>query len=153
MPLPEEVRIGEARHVSSWGNPDGDNPDRNVCHVSSVNVCHASSGGGVPTIANALETNEKLIKVENDADVEASQLAGYEKSLVSRLVLKPGRISSFANSIRVLANMEEPIDHVLKRTKVADGLILEKMPCPLGVLLIVFFFLSLNQMLWCRWLH
>ena len=50
MPLPEEVRIGEARHVSSWGNPDGDNPGRNVCHVSSVNVCHTSSGGGVPTM-------------------------------------------------------------------------------------------------------
>ena len=50
VPLPEEVRIGEARHVSSWGNPDGDNPNRNVCHVSSENVRHASSGGGVPTI-------------------------------------------------------------------------------------------------------
>ncbi|RVW49322.1 Delta-1-pyrroline-5-carboxylate synthase [Vitis vinifera] len=34
--------------------------------------------------------------------------------------------------------MEEPIGHVLKRTEVADGLILEKMSCPLGVLLIVF---------------
>ena len=145
MPLPEEVRIGEACHVSSWGNPDRDNLDRNVCHVSSINVCHVSSGGGVPTIANVLETNEELIKVENDADVEAAQLVGYEKSLVSRLVLKPGRISSFANSIRVLANMEEPIDHVLKRTKVADGLILEKMPCPLGVLLIVFFFFFESQ--------
>ena len=50
MPLPEEVRIGEARHVSSWGNLDGDNSDRNVCHVSSINVCHASSGGWVPTM-------------------------------------------------------------------------------------------------------
>lgn len=36
------VRIGEARHVSSWGNPDGTDPDRTVCHVSS--------GGGVPTV-------------------------------------------------------------------------------------------------------
>ncbi|KAL6323613.1 hypothetical protein AAG906_039206 [Vitis piasezkii] len=85
-------------------------------------------------IANALETNEELIKVENDADVKVAQLARYEKSLVSRLVLKPGKISSLANSICVLANMEEPIDHVLKRTKVADGLILEKMPCPLDAL-------------------
>ena len=49
-PLPEEVRIGEARHVSSWGNPDGDNPDKNVCHVSLGNVRHASSGEGVPTM-------------------------------------------------------------------------------------------------------
>ena len=50
MLLPEGVRIGEARHVSPWGNPDGANPDRNVCHMSSGNVRHASLGGGVPTM-------------------------------------------------------------------------------------------------------
>ena len=50
MLLPEEVRIGEVRHVYSWGNPDGGNPDENTCHVSSGNVCHVASGGGVPTI-------------------------------------------------------------------------------------------------------
>ena len=47
--LPEEVRIGEARHAYSWGNPDGGNPDENTCHVSLGNVCHVASGGGVPT--------------------------------------------------------------------------------------------------------
>ena len=50
VPLLEGVRIGEARHVYSWGNPDRGNPDENACHVSSGNVCHVSSGGGVPTI-------------------------------------------------------------------------------------------------------
>nr|CAN62704.1 hypothetical protein VITISV_005099 [Vitis vinifera] len=48
--LPEEVRIGEARHVYSWGNPDEINPDENVCHVSSGDVCHV--WGGVPTQLN-----------------------------------------------------------------------------------------------------
>nr|CAN66240.1 hypothetical protein VITISV_041840 [Vitis vinifera] len=48
VPLLEGVRIGEARHMYSWGNPDGCNPDENACHVSSGNVCHMSSGGGVP---------------------------------------------------------------------------------------------------------
>ena len=49
VPLLEGVRIGEARHVYSWGNPDGGDPDENACHVSSGNVCHVSSRGGVPT--------------------------------------------------------------------------------------------------------
>ncbi|KAJ4978838.1 hypothetical protein NE237_009618 [Protea cynaroides] len=89
-------------------------------------------------IANALEANENLIKVENDADVAEALQGGYEKSLISRLTLKPGKISSLAKSIRVLAEMEEPVGHVLKRTELADGLILEKTSCPLGVLLIVF---------------
>ena len=41
VPLLEGVRIGETRHMYSWGNPDGGNPDENPCHVSS--------GGGVLT--------------------------------------------------------------------------------------------------------
>ncbi|XP_052209963.1 delta-1-pyrroline-5-carboxylate synthase [Diospyros lotus] len=89
-------------------------------------------------VANVLEANEKLITVENEADVAAAQQAGYEKSLVSRLALKPGKISSLAKSIRVLANMEEPIGQVLRRTEIADGFILEKTSSPLGVLLIIF---------------
>ncbi|KAJ4798211.1 Delta-1-pyrroline-5-carboxylate synthase [Rhynchospora pubera] len=89
-------------------------------------------------IANALETNEAKIRAENEADVAAAQQAGYEKALVSRLTLKPGKISSLAKSIRVLANMDDPIGQILKRTEVADGLVLEKTSSPLGVLLIVF---------------
>ncbi|XP_074567087.1 delta-1-pyrroline-5-carboxylate synthase-like [Curcuma longa] len=89
-------------------------------------------------IANALEANEKLIRTENEVDVAAAQQAGYEKPLISRLTLKASKISSLANSIRALADMEDPISRVLERTEVADGLILEKTACPLGVLLIVF---------------
>ncbi|PKU65101.1 delta-1-pyrroline-5-carboxylate synthase [Dendrobium catenatum] len=89
-------------------------------------------------IADSLEANEKLILTENGADVIAAQESGYEKSMISRLILKPGKISSLANSIRILANMEDPVGCVVRRTEVADGLILEKTLCPLGVLLIVF---------------
>ncbi|XP_010534556.1 PREDICTED: delta-1-pyrroline-5-carboxylate synthase A [Tarenaya hassleriana] len=89
-------------------------------------------------IADALEANETAIKAENDLDVAAAQEAGYEESMVARLVLKPGKVSSLAASIRKLAEMEDPIGRVLKKTEVADGLVLEKTSCPLGVLLIVF---------------
>lgn len=42
-------------------------------------------------IADALEANEKLINTENEADILAAQQAGYEKSLIARLALKPGK--------------------------------------------------------------
>ncbi|OVA15569.1 Aspartate/glutamate/uridylate kinase [Macleaya cordata] len=89
-------------------------------------------------IADALEANESLIKVENDADVAAAQLAGYEKFINLNPVYCVSQISGLAKSVRVLADMEEPIGQVLKRTELADGLILEKTSSPLGVLLIVF---------------
>ena len=43
VPLLEGVRIGEAHHVYSWGNPDEINSDENVCHASPV-----PRVGGVP---------------------------------------------------------------------------------------------------------
>lgn len=49
-------------------------------------------------IANALEANEKLIQIENEADVAAARRVGYEKSLISRLTLKPGKARNQKNS-------------------------------------------------------
>ena len=45
-------------------------------------------------IADALEENEDLIKVENDADIAAALNAGYEKAILSHLALKPGKAST-----------------------------------------------------------
>ncbi|KAJ0551395.1 putative glutamate-5-semialdehyde dehydrogenase, Glutamate 5-kinase [Helianthus annuus] len=91
-------------------------------------------------VADALEANEKVIVHENEADVAAAKDAGYETALVSRLAIKPGRqvVSSLAKAIRVLANMEEPIGQILKRTELSDGFILDKTSSPLGVLLVIF---------------
>ncbi|KAE9622196.1 putative glutamate-5-semialdehyde dehydrogenase, Glutamate 5-kinase [Lupinus albus] len=89
-------------------------------------------------VADALENNESMIRSENEADIAAAEGAGYEKSLISRLALKPEKISSLAKSVRLLADMEEPIGQILKRTELADNLTLEKISCPLGVILIIF---------------
>ncbi|KAK4480978.1 hypothetical protein RD792_011842 [Penstemon davidsonii] len=89
-------------------------------------------------VADALEANECSIIEENGADVASARKAEYDDSLISRLILKPAKISSLAKSIRNIAEMEEPIGRVLKKTELADGLILEKTACPLGVLLIIF---------------
>ncbi|CAL0304474.1 unnamed protein product [Lupinus luteus] len=89
-------------------------------------------------VADALEKNESVIKSENEADIVAAEEAGYEKSLVSRLALKPEKIASLVRSVRMLADMEEPVGQILKRTEIADNLTLEKITCPLGVILVIF---------------
>ncbi|KAL6503211.1 Delta-1-pyrroline-5-carboxylate synthase [Orobanche hederae] len=89
-------------------------------------------------VANALEEKASLIEVENEADVTAAHEAGYDESLISRLVLTRAKISTLAKNIRVIAEMEEPIGKILKKTEIAEGLILEKTTCPLDVLLIIF---------------
>ncbi|BBH06185.1 delta 1-pyrroline-5-carboxylate synthase 2, partial [Prunus dulcis] len=68
-------------------------------------------------VADALVANEGQIIAENEADIA---------------------IAALATSIRKLADMEEPIGRVLQKTELAEGLVLEKVSCPLGVLLVVF---------------
>eukprot|EP00252_Welwitschia_mirabilis_P000165 TRINITY_DN1012_c0_g1_i2.p1 TRINITY_DN1012_c0_g1~~TRINITY_DN1012_c0_g1_i2.p1 ORF type:complete len:643 (+),score=120.68 TRINITY_DN1012_c0_g1_i2:423-2351(+) len=89
-------------------------------------------------VANALEANESKVLKENELDVSVAQQLHLSKSMVARLMLKPGKIAGLAKSIRALAEMNDPIGQVQKRTQLADGLILEKTTCPLGVLLVVF---------------
>eukprot|EP01018_Ginkgo_biloba_P031226 Gb_10607 [translate_table: standard] len=46
-------------------------------------------------VANALKANEDIIRRENESDVVVAQEARIAESLVSRLTLKPGKISEF----------------------------------------------------------
>lgn len=50
-------------------------------------------------IADALQANEKQILAENEADVAAAQMAGYEKSLISRLAMKPEKARTDRNRL------------------------------------------------------
>jgi delta-1-pyrroline-5-carboxylate synthetase len=40
-------------------------------------------------VADALEKNQTMIRLENEADVADAVAAGYDKSLISRLTLTP----------------------------------------------------------------
>ena len=51
-------------------------------------------------IADALEANQDLILSENEADLAAAQDSGYEKSLVSRMTLKAGKVGKIYISSR-----------------------------------------------------
>jgi len=46
-------------------------------------------------IADALENNVDTIRLENGADVADAEEIGYEKSLISRLTLRPEKVRNF----------------------------------------------------------
>eukprot|EP00899_Mesostigma_viride_P002182 jgi/Mesvir1/11965/Mv00285-RA.1 len=89
-------------------------------------------------VARALEEREDEILQVNAKDVEEAEAASLSPSLLNRLKLKPGKIAQLAAGIRAIAAMEEPIQALLSKTEVADGLVLEQRSAPLGVLLVIF---------------
>lgn len=88
-------------------------------------------------IADAIEQQESSIMAENAKDVEAAT-GKISDSLLQRLILKPNKIAQLADGIRAIGRQEEPIGHLLSRTELADGLVLDKVTSPIGVLLIIF---------------
>lgn len=74
---------------------------------------------------------------ENSKDVQAAT-GKINDSLLQRLILKPNKIKQLAEGIRSIARQREPIGRLLSRTELADGLVLDKITSPIGVLLVIF---------------
>ena len=95
------------------------------------------------SIHDELVAAKDQILAANASDMEAARKAAAEghlsSSLVSRLDLsKPGKFDDMLRGILDVKNLPDPIGRVDLRTKLDDGLILERVSCPIGVLLVIF---------------
>uniref|UniRef100_A0A7R9TF78 Delta-1-pyrroline-5-carboxylate synthase n=1 Tax=Prasinoderma coloniale TaxID=156133 RepID=A0A7R9TF78_9VIRI len=89
-------------------------------------------------VADSLLAREREILEENVLDVNDALANGTDEHLLNRLRLKPGKIQQLAAGIRSIADQDEPLDRLLSRMEVAEGLTLEQRTSPLGVLMIIF---------------
>eukprot|EP00267_Zea_mays_P051653 XP_020404631.1 uncharacterized protein LOC103649060 [Zea mays] len=79
-----------------------------------------------------------IVVTDAKQEVTVSQFVAQLDEAARRRLNSMHQISVLVKSIRTLARMEDPINQILKRTEVAENLILEKTSCPLGVLLVIF---------------
>lgn len=93
-------------------------------------------------IAESLKRHEGEVLAANAEDAaEAKRLvAGGQMSdaLYRRLLLTPEKYQGMVDGVRAVAQLDDPSNRVLMRTLLDDGLVLEKVSVPLGVLAIVF---------------
>ncbi len=74
----------------------------------------------------------------NDEDLARAAEEGLSGSLLHRLGLPDAKFESLLEGIDALVDGEDPIDRVLTRMELDEGLVLERVRSPLGVLLIIF---------------
>ena len=87
-------------------------------------------------VADALVANEAAILDANRADLDENP--DLEPALRARLKLTPAKIRTLAEGIRAIAASEEPIGRSLCKRELAEGLVLEQVAAPIGVLLVIF---------------
>lgn len=103
----------------------------------------AKAGGAVTdkaliAIASALEKNSQYILEENSKDIRAAADAGISQALIDRLTLTHDRISGMAQGLRQVAASENPVGKVLWGETRPNGLKIEKVSVPMGVVAVIF---------------
>ena len=89
-------------------------------------------------IADSLKENAHTIIKANNIDIENGKSAGLTASLLDRLALTQERINSMADGVLQVAALPDPIGTVLEGRTLKNGLRIEKVRVPMGVIGIIY---------------
>ncbi len=89
-------------------------------------------------LTEVLQRRRAEIAAANAEDVERGEAHGLQAPLLKRLGLTDSKLETLVEGVEVLARDADPIGVVESRRELDDGLVLERVNSPLGVLLIIF---------------
>ena len=88
-------------------------------------------------MAQALIDNQDTILAANAMDIE-NATGKVPQVMLDRLLLTADRIAGMAKGIREVAALPDPVGHLLERHTRADGLQIDKVSVPMGVIAIIY---------------
>lgn len=84
-------------------------------------------------IANGLRKELDFLLAENAKDIENGKENGLTPDIIDRLTLDEKRIRDIANAVELLIDLADPIGDSLETIEKENGLFIEKIRVPLGV--------------------
>ncbi len=88
-------------------------------------------------VAAELESDAENILAANALDISAAR-GKISPVMLDRLYLDASRIKAAADGIRAVAALDDPVGHVSERTVRENGLVIEKVSVPMGVIAIIY---------------
>ena len=101
------------------------------------NATEAQKNDYLLAMADALLSHTDAILAANRQDVEAAK-EHISPVMIDRLTLTEERIAAMAEGIRQVADLPDPVGRVLSETVRPNGLRIEKIAVPLGVVAIIY---------------
>ncbi len=89
-------------------------------------------------MAEALSTYSNFIIEHNKKDVQKAYEDDLSPALIDRLLLNEKRIKDMSNAIRQIASQDEPLGKILEGWTTKDGLNIQKVSIPIGVIGIIY---------------
>lgn len=89
-------------------------------------------------IADAIENCSDQIITANEKDMENAKNAGVSPALLDRLKLDDARIKAMSEGLRQVVELEDPVGEILSRSTLENGLHINKVRVPMGVVGIIY---------------
>ena len=89
-------------------------------------------------VADALLKNKALILKANHRDLARAEKSGISSAMLDRLTLNAQRVEAMAEGVRSVEKLPDPIGKTIYDHRRKDGLRIQRVTVPLGVILIIF---------------
>jgi len=89
-------------------------------------------------MAGALEKNSDALKRANALDMDTAAKGGLSSAMLDRLKLDDKRIAAMAKGLREVAALPDPVGRILDERVRPNGLKLQKISTPIGVVVIIY---------------
>ncbi|MDR2447822.1 MAG: glutamate-5-semialdehyde dehydrogenase [Treponema sp.] len=86
----------------------------------------------------AIDTERAAILAANAIDVDKARSVGMKESLIDRLSLTETRIDGIMDGVDAIIRLEDPIGSVKAGWKTPNGLFIERITVPLGVVAVIY---------------
>lgn len=89
-------------------------------------------------IAEAVEANHQSIIDANAEDLENAKRDGMDFHVRDRMTLNGSRVKDMADAARSISKLEDPIGEILEQRNLPNGLHLERVRVPIGVIGVIY---------------
>lgn len=89
-------------------------------------------------MGEALMDSVAVILDENSKDIEEGKKQGISTALLDRLTLNESRVREMAQGLFEVASLKDPVGEVVEGWKLPNGLVIEKVRVPIGVIGIIY---------------
>ena len=103
-----------------------------------TSVSTKQKNDALKAIADSLIQNKEDIIKENKRDIENAKANGMTEALIDRLTLTEARIEGMSEGVRQVMELKDPINEIIGGEELPNGLKVEKIRVPLGVIGIIF---------------
>ncbi|MBD3426166.1 MAG: glutamate-5-semialdehyde dehydrogenase [Candidatus Omnitrophica bacterium] len=90
------------------------------------------------SMAESIHSARDRIKKANEADLAGAEQKGKSKAFIDRLELTDKRLEGMSRMLEDVAGLTDPVGTVLEQVKRPNGLIIEKVRVPIGVIGIIY---------------